>query len=235
MRVKIKKKTEVAKQTLLVEYDLLGKKVDFQPGQYFFVTLLNAPVKDNSQDPRHHFTICSSPNQKGVLALTTRVRSTPFKQSLVKMPLGSEVEVDAIEGDFILPDSSRPLVFIALGIGITPYISMLRYIKEENLPHNITLFYSDSDKESLAYYEELEKYTKENPNFKMIVTITKDPDWQGEKRRIDAGVLKDYLTNLTEFKYFVSGPPKAVEAVGQSLAEAGIGREDINLENFSGY
>lgn len=236
MNAKIKEKNEVAKNTLEVKFDLLGKKVDFKAGQYFFVTLLNAPVKDNGKDPIHHFTISSSPNGKEVLALTTRIRNTPFKQSLVKMPVGSEVEVGNTGGDFILPDDiSKPLVFIALGIGITPYMSMLRYIKEEFLSYKVTLFYSDSELESLAYFKELEKYEKENPNFKMIAVITKDPNWQGEKRHIDGGVIEDYLKNPNEYIYYISGPPKIVETVAASLAKAGIERENINTDNFTGY
>lgn len=235
MKAKIKDKKEVARDTLLVEFDLLGETVTFKPGQYFYVTLLQAPFKDNGQDPRHHFTISNSPNEKGKLSFTTRVRNTPFKNSLKQMQIGSEVQVDTVEGDFVLPAPVKPLVFIALGIGITPYISMLRYIREESLSHQVTLFYSDSDKESLVYLNELEKYEKENPNFKMIVTVTRDSDWQGEKRHIDGRLIEEYLVNPEEHIYFVSGPPQAVESVGNSLLGAGIGRENINLEDFSGY
>lgn len=118
MRAKIKQKKEVAKETLYVELDLLSQEVSFKPGQYFFVTLLNTPYTDEGKDPVHHFTIVNSPHQKGILSFTTRMRDSAFKKSLKEMLVGSEINVDKIGGDFVLPDdASLPLVFTALGIG----------------------------------------------------------------------------------------------------------------------
>src|SRR5262249_26107699 len=108
MRARIKEKREVARRTLLVVFDLLGKEVDFQPGQYFWVTLLDPPYEDE-KGPRRHITVVSSPNERGVLALCTRLRESAFKRSLAELPLGAEVEVEEPKGQFVLPeDTERP-------------------------------------------------------------------------------------------------------------------------------
>ncbi len=228
MKAKLKNKQEVAKGTMLFEYDLLGEEVKFKPGQYFFVTL--------KEGLEHHFTIVNSPNQNDILSHATRMRDTDFKNTLKNLEIGIEVEADRIGGEFVLPeDISKPLVFIALGIGITPFVSMTRFIKEENLDYKITLIYSDSDKESMAFLEELEHYSVGNPNFKIILTVTKDEGWTGEKRHVDGNFLEDYLDDPKKPIYFISGPPKAVEGVKKALEEAQIAKENIRTEDFSGY
>jgi ferredoxin-NADP reductase len=232
MKAKIKEKREVAKGTLEITYDLLDQGVDFKPGQYFYVTLPG--------NLEHHFTIVSSPTQKGILMNTTRVRDTEYKKKLAELPEGVEVEVGRIEGDFVLPqeeeeEEGKELIFIALGIGITPYMSMLRYIKDTGKKFKITLIYSDSDTESMAYLPELEHFETENENFRMILTVTKDETWEGEKRHVDIQFLKDYFDDLNNKIYYISGPPKAVFTLRDNLIEGGIPKDDIKAEDFSGY
>jgi len=228
MPAKIKSKREVAKKTMLFEYDLLGEVIDFKPGQYFHVAI--------AQGVKHHFTIVNSPNEKGIMSHAIRMRDSEFKNILRDLPIGADVEVYKIKGEFVLPeDTSKSLVFIALGIGITPYISMLRYIKEERLKFKITLIYSDSDKQSLAFLEELEQYSKDNSNFRLILTLTGDKSWTGEKRHVNEGFIKDYFDNPADFLYYVSGPPKAVEAVAASIEKSGVDKSNIKTEIFTGY
>src|SRR6266508_3843980 len=142
VKARIKEKRDVAKRTLMVVFDLLGEEVDFRPGQYFWVTLLDPPYYDE-KGPRRHITGVTSPNEHGVLGLCTRIRDTAFKRSLVELPVGADVEVEEPKGNFLLPeDTSQDYVFVAGGIGITVFRCMLRYIAEEDLPHRVTLVYS---------------------------------------------------------------------------------------------
>ena len=115
MRARIKEKREVAKGTLMVVFDLLGSEVDFRPGQYFWVTLLDPPY-DDEKGPRRHISVVTSPNERGVLGLCTRLRDSAFKRSLAELPVGAEVEVEEPKGSFVLPEETdRPYVFIAGG------------------------------------------------------------------------------------------------------------------------
>src|SRR5919201_2482367 len=115
MHAKIKEKREVAKGTLMVVFDLLGKAVDFPPGQYFWVTLLDPPY-DDEKGPRRHISVVTSPNDRGVLGLCTRLRDSAFKRSLAEMPVGADVDVEEPKGDSLLPAArAKPLVFVERG------------------------------------------------------------------------------------------------------------------------
>jgi ferredoxin-NADP reductase len=236
LQAKIKEKREVAKGTLLVIFDLLGRKVDFEPGQYFFVTLPDIGYQDE-RGLRRHITVVTSPNERGVLGLCTRLRDTAFKRTLAELPVGADVEVEEPKGTWVLPkETDRPYVFIAGGIGITVFRCMLRYIAEEGLPHRVTLFYSNRDRESTAFLDELAELEGANPRLRVVITMTDDPEWEGERRRIDADFLRDHVDGeLGSFVYLIAGPPALVEAMEEVLREAGVPEEQVRPERFSGY
>jgi len=232
---KIKSKKEVATGTLMVEYDLQGNEVDFKPGQFFFVELIDPPYTDERGN-RRHFSIVNSPNQKGVLIMTTRLRDSGFKKSLQGLPIGTDVKITAIGGSFVLPeDTSRPLVFLAGGIGITPFMSMLKYISENNLSYRITLFYSNRDKNSTAFFDQLNEISQQNSNIKVVFTMTQDENWAGEKRRIDAKFLRGYVRDLDSSIFYIVGPPAMAEVLKKAAQEAGVPDSNIKTENFTGY
>jgi ferredoxin-NADP reductase len=236
MQAKIKEKREVAKGTLMVVFDLLDKEVDFTPGQYFFVTLIDPPY-DDEKGPRRHITVVTSPNDRGVLGLATRLRDSAFKRSLAELPVGAEVDVEKPKGEFLLPeDTEKDYVFIAGGIGITVFRSMLRYIAEEDLPHRVTLVYSNRDRESTAFYDELRELERAIPGLRVVFTMTDDSGWDGETRRIDAAMLRDHLgDDLGSFTFLIAGPPKMVDAMEAIVSGAGVPEGQIRPARFSGY
>jgi ferredoxin-NADP reductase len=236
MRAAIKEKREVAKGTLLVLFDLAGAELDYRPGQYFWVELLDPPYQDE-KGARRHITAVTSPSERGVIGLCTRLRDSAFKRSLAELAIGTEVEIEPPKGTFVLPEqSSRPLVFVAGGIGITPFRSMLRYIEDERLPHRVTLIYSSRDRASAAFLDELEEIARTNSNVYLILTMTDDDAWDGERRRIDADFFQDHLgDNLNAARYMVAGPPAMAQAVSTELEKAGIDPALIATDSFSGY
>jgi ferredoxin-NADP reductase len=236
VRAEIKEKREVAKGTLMVVFDLLGREVDFTAGQYFWVTLLDPPY-DDEKGPRRHISVVTSPNERTVLGLCTRLRDSAFKRSLAELPVGAEVDVEEPKGTFLLPEETdRPYVFVAGGIGITVFRCMLRYIAEDGLPHRVTLVYSNRDRASAAFLDELVELERDNPNVQLVLTMTQDPDWDGESRRIDAELLRDHLgDDLQSFTYLIAGPPAMVEGVLGTLQAAGIPEEQLRPARFSGY
>ena len=251
MLAKILEKREVADGTLQVKFSVPGlptERLAFQPGQYFTIRLSNPPYHDNRGAVRH-FTIVNSPNEKGILSFTTRLRDSAFKKSIVGFPVGTEVEVGSIGGNFVLPeDNSKPLVFtaegrklcfIAGGIGITPFMSMLQYSKEEGLGYQFTLLYSNKNQAGTAFLDELQKLASPEVvwrgGFKLVLTMTEDPGWAGEKRRIDAQFIKDYTGDLPDPLYYVAGPPAMTDAIVDSLKELKVESSRIKYENFTGY
>jgi ferredoxin-NADP reductase len=236
VRALIKEKREVAKGTLLVLFDLQGEEVDFRPGQYFWVELLDPPY-DDEKGARRHISVVTSPTERGLLGLCTRLRDTAFKRSLVELPVGTEVEVEQPKGDFALPEDTGPnYVFVAGGIGITVFRSMLRYIDTTGEPYDVTLVYSNRDRESTAFLDELEELDGRTDWFRLVATMTQDPGWTGETRRIDAAMLADVLEgDLGSYTYLVAGPPPMTEGVVDALKGAGIPEGQILSDRFSGY
>ena len=236
MRARVAEKREVAKGTLLVVFDLLGEEVEFTPGQYFFVNLLDPPY-DDERGARRHFSVVTSPNERGRLGFCTRLRDSAFKRSLLELQVGDEAEVEQPKGSFLLPeDTSRPYVFLAGGIGITVFRSMLRYIDEEELPHRVTLIYSNRDRESTPFLDELSELDRAKENFELVTTMTDDPSWNGETRLISPELLRDHLSeDLQSYTFLVAGPPPMVEAVVEMLRAAGVPDDRVAPDRFSGY
>lgn len=231
MIARIKERAEVAKGTLQVTFDLAPATVSFKAGQFFTLTLPNPPYTDERGN-RRFFSIANSPNQNDMFVIATRVRDTAFKRSLREMPLGSDVEIGPIAGRLVLPaDLSRPLAFIAGGIGIVPFISMIRWAAEEHLPANITLLYANRNREVAAYLDELGA----TPGLRLITTMDGDPAWPGEKRIITAQFIKDYVADPQACRWMIAGPPGMSEALSAALQEAGVDKHNIQIERFIGY
>jgi ferredoxin-NADP reductase len=171
-----------------------------------------------------------------VLGLCTRLRDTAFKRSLAELEVGDKVEVEAPKGDFVLPeDTEQQYVFVAGGIGITVFRCMLRYIADKGLPYKVTLVYSNRDRESTAFLDELQELETTVPGLRLVLTMTDDPEWEGETRRIDEAMLRDHLGELEPFTYLVAGPPGMVEGVAATLQAAGVPEERLMPARFSGY
>jgi ferredoxin-NADP reductase len=235
MRATIREKREVAERTLLVTFDLQGEQFEWEPGQYFWVELLDPPY-DDERGPRRHITIVMSPTE-GVPGLCTRLRDSAFKRSLAELPLGAPVEVEPPKGDFVLPEESdRPYVFVAGGIGITVFRCMLRYIHDRGLSHRVTLVYSNRDRAGAAFLDEIGELERSNPNLSVVLTMTKDAAWEGESRHVDVAMLRDHLPDdLASYGFFVAGPPDMAVGVGEKLRSAGLPEEQVRVGKFSGY
>lgn len=235
MRATIKEKREVAEQTLLVVFDVGDSMPDFQPGQYFWVELPDRGYQDD-KGLRRHISIVTSPTEPGVLGLATRLRDSAFKRTLAELQVGDEVQVEEPKGTFVLPeDTGRDYVFIAGGIGITVFRSMLRYIADMELPYRVTLIYSNRNRAATAFLDELQQLEARIPGLNVVLTMTDEPDWGGESRHVDERFLRDHLgDDLARSTYLVAGPPGMAEAVGDLLKGA-VPEEQVIVGKFSGY
>ena len=236
MRALVKETREVAEGTLLVIFDLQGEAVDFRPGQYFWVELPDRGF-DDEKGLRRHISIVTSPTERGVLGVCTRVRDTAFKKTLAELKVGDEVEVEPPKGDYVLPeDTSLHYVFVAGGIGITVFRSMLRYIADTGEPYRVTLVYSNRDRAGTPFLDELSELEQRIPGLRVVLTMTEDEGWEGETRYVGPELLSDHLDGeLADYTYLVAGPPPMVEAVAGQLAEAGVPEEQVLPDRFSGY
>ena len=180
--------------------------------------------------------IVTSPTEQGVVGLATRLRDTAFKRTLAELQPGDEVQVEEPKGSFLLPeDASQPYVFIAGGIGITVFRTMLRYVADTGEPYEITLLYSNRDRESTAFLDELGELEGQIPDLRVVLTMTDDDAWEGEHRRIDEGFLRDHVGDLSRSAFLVAGPPAMAEGVSELVRSLGVPEERVKMDRFAGY
>jgi len=133
-RTRLSSRNSVAEGTMAF-YFARPMGFSFQAGQASDLTLLNPPETDSEGNIRT-FSIASPPFEEQ-LTFATRMRDTAFKRSLKVVPLGSEVQIAAPSGSFTLhKNANKPAVFLAGGIGITPFLSVVRQADHDRLPHN---------------------------------------------------------------------------------------------------
>jgi ferredoxin-NADP reductase len=223
MIVSLKTRQEIAKGFLLIEFDTRGQIVNFVPGQFFNLSLINPPYADERGNKRI-FGFTNTPKAAGV-EMITKSGVSAFKKALQEIPIGTQAQIDGIDGRIDLPkDLNQPVVFVAGGIGIAPIMSMLRSIKEKHLAYKISLIYANEDKESTPFLDELEAYAKENPNFKFIPTTA-----------VNSQLIQTNFPNLNENLYFVKGEQQFVMPTIKILRALGIEANKISLEIFTGY
>lgn len=172
--------------------------------------------------------------------VATRMRDTAFKRVLKTMPLGKAVKIEGPFGDLTLQNNSaRAAVFLAGGIGITPFRSIVHRAAKEKLPHHIYLFYSNRRPEDAPFLEELQALERENPHYKLIASMTEmaksHRPWSGETGLINGEMLSKYLKTAVLPIYYIAGPPAMVKGLREMLNKIGVDDDDVRTEEFSGY
>jgi ferredoxin-NADP reductase len=211
---------------------------DFVPGQFVEITLIDPPETDGEGNARA-FSLVSTPAEPE-LSVTTRMRDTAFKRVFKQLHRGAKFLVDGPMGSFTLHrNTSKPAVFLAGGIGITPFHSIIKHAAENLLPHKIVLFYSNRRPEDAAFLGELQAIEKTYKNFQLVATMAEmeksSQPWSGETGFIDAPMLQRHLSSLAGPIYYVAGPPAMVTAMRAMLEKAQVDPDDIRTEEFSGY
>lgn len=233
MKLKLVKKVDEAKGTKSFFWET-EKPVNYLAGQYFYFTLPSLKYPDPRGATRH-FTISSSPTEGNLLRLTTRIREeSGYKKTLDELEMGALIEGEGPNGEFILDENEKgPHVFLAGGIGITPFRSMIKYSTDKNLSTQIYLIYSDSTEEDMTFKKELEEISKFYPNIEIEFVFTKT---QG---RIDQLKIEKFIENwkliIANCIWWLCGPPAMVEAMEQTLGKLNISSGKVRSEKFTGY
>jgi ferredoxin-NADP reductase len=171
-----------------------------------------------------------------MVASVVRLGPSAFKRTLAEADIGSEMEISGIDGKMILPeDKNKVIVIVTGGIGITPIKSCLDWIKVENLGCKIILLYSNTNRARAIFFQELTDYEKQNPNFKLITTMTQDGNWGGEKRRIDANFIQEFTGDINDKLFYVTGTPRFVPDMVKHLRNIGVEPSQMKFEIFTGY
>lgn len=211
---------------------------NFRAGQAFDVVLPDPPAGD-AQSARHAFSIVSAPFQQQ-LTFATRMRGSAFKRALRALPIGSPVGLQGPFGSLVLHNNrTRAAVFLAGGIGITPFMSILRQAANDQLRQRILLLYANRRPEDAAFLDELQQMEQQNRNFRLVATMNEmarsNQAWTGETRLIDADLVQEAIADLPAPIFYLAGPPMMVDALRRALSRAGIDDDDIRSEEFYGY
>lgn len=232
------KKEQVAKDAFAFYFDRTKVAFDFLPGQYVRIHLPETDI-DGRGDKRP-LTIASSPLEKEHIMIVTRIIQSAFKKRFSELASGEKVKFYGPIGGFVLHEEEKSeQVFLAGGIGITPFLSMISYVDGKKLPLKIVLFVSFSTVEDVIYKEKLEEIAQRNQNIKVVYTITKPEEsklpWSGETGRISEALIKKHVTSPLEQLYYIVGPPQMVSAMEELVSTMGVPSQQILIENFTGY
>lgn len=197
---------------------------NFYAGQYLDVEL---PVNDPLGNSRA-FTISSSPTED-FLMMTTKYGISQFKKALEKLNLGDTIIISHPAGTFTL-DETSPAIFIAGGIGITPFRSMVKYALDHKLNTPITLLYSNSNKD-FVFKQELELWVRKMENLKVIYH---DSSQNGRLNK--ENFLRLYPIPYTLYPiFYLAGAPKMVDDFAKKLLDLGVDSTNIRYDRFDGY
>ncbi|MBI2009824.1 MAG: RnfABCDGE type electron transport complex subunit D [Candidatus Chisholmbacteria bacterium] len=222
--LKFRKKELVAENSWALFFEPLGN-INFTPGQYLEWTYPH-PHPD-SRGVRRYFTISSSP-QEPLIMVTLKLPPSPstFKQALLNLKEGQEIVASSPKGDFTLPqDTTIPLCFIAGGIGVTPFRSMLKDLLDRQEKRPITLLYSNSNETEVAFkplFDEVKKLG--------VITIFVNTKQDGY---IDTHMIQEKVPHYRQTLFYISGPEPMVQTFKKMLQ--GLKVTGIKTDFFPGY
>jgi ferredoxin-NADP reductase/Na+-translocating ferredoxin:NAD+ oxidoreductase RnfD subunit len=210
-------------------------RLAFQPGQYMEWTLADVPY--DSRGNRRTFTIASSPTEEEEhLGIKYYEPASTFKAAFMGMKPGDMVYGSQLAGNFTLQGHEhKKLAFIAGGIGITPFRSMLKYLTDKNIQSNAVLIYVVSDPHEFAYIQQLEEASAVGVK---VIRVVTDLAYQAQgvvTTKITADSLARLLPDYAERTFYISGPNAMVDGTKGYLRELGVARRHIKTDHFSGY
>ncbi len=210
----------------------------FKAGQ-FIDLVLPGILPDGSDELVHTFSIASSPSFEEII-IATRIRDTPFKRALSSLAIGARVRIKGPMGNFTLHKNAlRPAVFLAGGIGIVPFLSIISDVAVSRRESPITLFYANRLLHDAAFLHRIWEIERSANNFNFVPILTRvdasTTSWHGETGHITAKMLCRHPCHLQDAICYVAGPPEMVAAARVALNAAGVDDDDIRTEEFHGY
>lgn len=208
---------------------------EFNPGQYLEIKLIDPPETDAEGNSRA-LSIASAPTEDWLMVVT-RIRESSFKRTLGGASPGMEIQAEGPFGNFTLhKDSTRPALLLAGGIGVTPFLSIVKQATTDKSPQKIFLFYSNRILRTAAFMDLIKGLEVDNPNFKFIPTMTdNDSEWAGESGYINRKMISKYAPQDREPVYYIAGPAEMVAGMRREILESGVSEDDMRFEEFTGY
>ncbi len=234
----VKENTKLNENTLLLtlKRENSERPLSFQPGQYAAISFYNG----KKHSPTRCFSIVSSPTDQDSLQFSTRINGR-YTKALSRLQTDDLVNVYGPFGGFVFDlTQDKKTVFIAGGIGITPFISMMRYANTLKGDNSVNLFYSVATDQGIPFKDELIDIGKEHPNLKTLFVVShgeiSDQSLNGRSTTgfIDYDLIsKNVEGNLSDYKFYICGPPPFMAIIKNNLKKAGILDNQILTEAFT--
>lgn len=212
------------------------KPLAFTPGQYLEWTIPNR-FSDNRGN-RRFFTVASAPTESNIrLGIKFYSPESSFKRALWNMKVNDTLSASHTSGDFTLPkNTKKKLVFIAGGIGVTPFRSMVQHLIDTKDSRAITLLYSNKKVSEIAYVDTFDRAAREI-GMKTVYALTNEPTLVPgtHKGFIDSALIANEVPDYKERMFYISGPHGMVEAFKKTLHDMGISRFNIKTDYFPGF
>lgn len=218
--------------TIKTFYFKTEKPFSYTAGQFVELTLKH-PEPDNRGQKRW-FTLSSSPTEKS-LAITTRIQpdgGSTFKQALDILQPHHKVDISEPMGDFVLPKLSQiPLVFVAGGIGITPFHSIAKWLADTGERRQIHLIHAVAHEDDIIFQEVFD----DARIHETIVVSQPSAAWGGERGRVSAQLIKGLDIIAPDTQIYLSGPEPMLEQLQKDLVAADVPKRQIITDFFPGY
>ena len=216
-------------------------QISFLPGQFVYITLPKLDFPD-SRGATRYFTVSLSPTEsKNTMQITTRIRDeSGYKKTLDALPIGSEVEMEGPSGTFVLDEKTESTnhIFLAGGIGITPFRAFIKYNIDKGPKTPMHLIYSNGDSD-FVFKKELEKWGKENDFIKVELFDTSKSGHLDkvvlQKLLPDSRFKKNASLRVQDSTFWLVGPPPFVSALEDVLESLKIPASNVITEKFTGY
>lgn len=210
-----------------------GESFSARPGQFLtFQWMIDGKKAVRS------YTICSSATQTGYAEITVKRVNDGYVSAYLheKTNIGLSVEAKGPSGQFYFDETKhRKVVLIAAGSGITPMVSILRYMDDRCLSNEATLIYSVRTSKDIIFERELDRLMERLINFRYSVTLTKpDSNWRGATGRISRSLIESNVKDLAGSTFFLCGPRQFMDSVSETLKSMGISPDQIKSESFGG-
>jgi len=205
-------------------------EINFKAGQYLAMSFESG----SKPSPMRCFSIVSSPAESNIrLGMRS---SGVYTKKLAHLKPGTNIYLQGPFGEFTVKQSTQDVVMMAAGIGITPFISILKDLTETNAPINAYLIYSSRNNQNIPFYDELTQLSAKNPRIKVL--YTSENGQKNTNAKIYTGkVNKELLDKLTNNRYdgrewMICGPAKYMSSITKILQDNGVRDKNINSEAF---
>ena len=204
---------------------------DYKAGQYMIVT-----IKSGDTELMHPFSLSSSPTDSDFIEFTKKLTASEYSTRLRAMKPGDWARIDGPYGNFTCECEYGKIVFLAGGIGITPFFSIMKYCTDYKLETNMVLIYGCRTEQDIAFKPQLDEMQAKNPNLRVIYVLNEsNPTWTGKVGFVTADLIRQEVPDFEDRVFYACGPPVMVGAMQKLVTALGLPAEQLKTESLVGH